>query len=223
MQKYFILAIAALILFACAPSPKEKAEAFAVEIQAQQDAADQEQARLHEQEWHELEMAKERSLAEQKYKAMNSVIKWAGVFGSITLSISILALGIGFGIGAIGTGRAVARGAMVRSNLIRLDPVTRQFPLIIHQVGRYIVSLTNMNDGSTLLLDRRNEADRQKISAMGLTQVAGVIASEASKSTDPGGVAAVCPPVIAGDHAIYDELPSGINSAIQPSEVKDGR
>lgn len=209
MKKLLPIIFLLLLITACAPNPVKEAQGYQIKEQADQDALNQSQQRQQDQQLHEIQI-QQLQLEEQHREAtakewragLNRMIHYGFIFGTIGVCVSLLALAFAFSYSSIGTAKAFARAAEVRANLIPLDRVTRQFPLVLQYIGRGKVSLTNINTGETLLLDTRNEPDRQLIATSGATQIAGVIASEARQSTDPAGVAIVQPPVI----DVKDEL-----------------
>jgi hypothetical protein len=108
----------------------------------------------------------------------------------------LLSLAVSISYVSIRLAYVTTRAAEVKANLVYLDPATRQFPLIIQHIHGHRYALHNPNAGSVVMLDARNHVDRQLIAESGAVQIAGVIAQEASKSTDPAGVAIIRPPVI---------------------------
>jgi len=181
-----------LWLTACAPDPRDVAEADAMRLEAQQAALGQAQARVHQQKMWSIDEAERQAISAEIVRAKAWVIRWAA--GS--LSVVLVAMGIGLSWGLIGAGRAAAQAAAVRANLIPLDATTRQFPLLLRYVGRGRYTLANPNTGSVVMLDTRRKEDRQLIAASGAVQLAGAIAAEARKSRDPASVAIIRPPII---------------------------
>lgn len=206
MNARIIIALVGLLAFfmsACAPDPRREADAYKTRVQADALAAAQ-----AEQVWaqtntdsiknqhDQIAIQNEKAAQDQWQATTKQVIYWSGLALTIALVLSLTTTAIGFSWAVVGTGKALAHAAEVRSNMIHLDRVTRQFPLLLQYVSHGKFSLTNMNNGQTLLLDTRNEADRQMISAASMVQVAGVIASEARKSSDPAAIAIMQPPAI---------------------------
>lgn len=196
----FMLAFA---MTACAPDPRKEAQAYAIQSTADQTALNAQQAREQSEELHNIEIQNlqyesdhRKAIAARWDAAVNTIIKAFGIFGSIAVSASLIALAISFSRASIGISQAMSRAAMVRANLIYLNPTTRQFPLFVQHIHGSRYALHNPNTGSVLMLDERNPADRQMISTAGATQVAGVIAQEARQSSDPAGISIMRPPVI---------------------------
>jgi hypothetical protein len=140
--------------------------------------------------------------AQRRYNRAETHAAWMTVLPVFawSLSISMAFLIIAFAVvgarTAWGVGAAVVHKAHLQARLIELDKATRQFPLLtsVDQDGRWFVYNPNTGEAVRLLVERRPTA--QQIAAAGLTQVSGAIAQEAAKASDPGGVAAVNPPVV---------------------------
>jgi hypothetical protein len=170
LRRLTVLCCLALLLAACAPDPRDAADAYRTTLLADQQAADQAQARaMRQEEW-------ERTLP-KRLEALN----WALLIGSISLCVFLATAAIGGSWAAIGAGRAAARAAIVRANLIPLDAATRQFPLLLNYLGRGRYSLVDPNTEMVTLLDTRQPADRDKFRQMGMVKLAGVVAQEAGK------------------------------------------
>jgi hypothetical protein len=191
-----------IMLTSSAPDPRKEAQAYQLREQADQDALNQQQNRAHAEELHRIQM-QDQALQQQHREAtaaqwragLKTMIRWGFIFATIALCASFLALGFSFSYGAVRIAQATARLADLRSNLVQLGP-RGQFPLIIQHVRGDRYAAHNPNTGSVLMLDASIEADRQLIATAGATQIAGVIAQEASKSTDPAGVAIIQPPIV---------------------------
>lgn len=201
LMVFLIFAVSAIS--ACAPDPRKEAQAYAIKSEADQTAINNEQVRQQSDDVHNIEIqqlqldqAHREATAKNWNAAMNSIIKWFGVFGSVAVGIGLIAVAVSFSRASYGLGVAVARAAYVRANLIPLDRVTRQFPLLLQHVHGNRYALHNPNVGSVLMLDSGKDPDRQLIATSGATQIAGVLAQEASRSSDPAGVSMINPPVI---------------------------
>jgi len=208
MNRILFFLIVALALAGCAPNPKDVAKADETRWLAEQDAADQAQAR--EQRIRLDEIAVEDAEREQAVKdavledaklAAQRVVYWSGLALTLSIVLMILAVGASGSIAIYGSGKAIARAAMVKANLIYLDKATGQYPLVLEYAGKGIVSLTDPNTGMTLLLNTRNEADRSMIQSSAAVRHVGVLASAAGKSKDPTGVAMIRPLIIDGEEA----------------------
>lgn len=193
----FLLSLVALS--ACAPDPRKEAQAYAIKSEADQQALNQEQTRAQNEELHNLEVEREQLDIQNDRATAAAWVKIADTFlTSIAAMFLILLTSVVYEVTRANRGisDAVTIAALNRANLIHLNPTTRQFPLLIKQVSTYRFAVYNPNDGSVALLDERNPADRQKIAAAGLTQVSGVLASEARQSSDPAGMSMIRPPVL---------------------------
>lgn len=198
-------------LTACQPDPRRDAQAFAIQSQAEQDALNSQQTRVQNEalnaiQLQELELQQQhREAAAQEWEAgWNNMIRYGFIFATIGVCISILAAAISFSHATFGIAKATARLADVRANLIYLDRTTRQFPAFLQYIGNGKYSLTDINDGSTLFLDTRNEADRQKIQGAMNARYAGVIAEKAQKADDAASLAVIRSPIILEGKDIVD-------------------
>jgi hypothetical protein len=91
----------------------------------------------------------------------------------------------------ISAGFATARRQFAKPIEIRLDPVTRQYPLLMNKVSDGKFSLTNPNTGSVTMLYERNPADKQMIQAMSAVQYIGAMGHEARLSHKPEALTSV--------------------------------
>lgn len=203
MKKALFFLAVALALVGCAPNPKDVVEGKVMQIEAEQKAMDATRAREQQIKMDEIEIqnaqraqeVKDAALVNKKH-AMEMVTYWSGIAITISMVIMILAVGASGSIAIYGSCRAFARAAMVRAQLVYLDKATGQFPLVLEYAGKGIVSLTDPNTNTTLLLNTRNEPDRLMIQTAGAIRHVGVLANASSKSKDPTGVAMVQPLII---------------------------
>ncbi len=203
MKRIFILLILSVTLLGCAPNPKDVAKGEETRLLAEQEAADQAQAREQKIRMDEIELQeaeREQAVKDAALENMKAVVNvgvrlmgWALI---IVLIYVIIAVGKGLQVAIDGAGRAAARAAEVKANLIYLDPETGQFPALLEYLGKGMVSLTDLNTGITLLLNTRNEPDRLMIQSSAAIRHVGVLANAASRSKDPTGVAMIRPLVI---------------------------
>lgn len=216
MKKIYFWIVLLFFLTSC--GPKAEAEAEAIRLRAQAQAASDAQTLQQAQDLHEVEMENTQAAQAQWQAGMNTLIKFGLLSFSISLSLCVLATGIAYSIVAVGKSRAYAMMAVVnetiRINQIPLDRATGQFPLIRHMQGDYIW-ITNPNNGQVLRLDVRNEPDRQLISAMGATQIMGILAREAAHATSNVDMSTLTIPVT---QAKTDALMVGVD--IIPFEKK---
>jgi hypothetical protein len=133
-------------------------------------------------------------MAVERAAATARILRWTSTAGGAALAILIVSAALGGALGLVGAGKASARYANVRANLIPLDEGTRQFPLFLQYQGKGRYALANPNTGSVTMLDSRREPDRQMIRAMAAVVLYGAIGREARLSKDPAGVAIIQPP-----------------------------
>lgn len=188
--KIFIIFLCAIVLSACAPDPRREASAFEKRTQAEQEALNQQQAREHAAALNDIDIQDAQDTQTIKSAILNSpLVVDAFILAMVMIVISI---GMGSGYAIVGTGRAVAISAEFKANQVRLDPVTRQFPLL-RQIHGTRWAIENPNTGQVLMLDEKNEPDRMLIAAMAAVQHTGVLAQSASKSHDAAGVSIIQP------------------------------
>lgn len=192
MKRIVIILFAMLVITSCAPDPRREASAYATRKAADTAAGQAQQDMRHEEEVHDMWMSR-----------LNDVSAWAStmvmtsmIASMFAIFVALVSTGIGFSFVSIGTGIGFAKRQLTRPNQIRLDPVTRQFPLLITQVGDGKYSLSNSNTGSVTMLYERNEADRLLIAAMSATQHAGALGHEARLSHKPEAIAQIQAPQI---------------------------
>jgi len=209
MRKSIVLLSLLLFVTACGPDPRKEAQAYQIQSQADQDALTSAQARQHAEDLHTIQVQQarleeqHREATAQEWRAgLNKMIKFGFTSATVGLCVFLLALAYSFSYSSIGMAKAATRAADVRANLIMLDPGTRQFPLFVQHIHGNRFALHNPNVGSVIMLDMSNPADRQLIATAGATQLAGVIAQEASHSTDPAGVSIIQPTIV----NVRDEL-----------------
>lgn len=189
---YALLTMMALAFGSCAPDPRQQAEADATRLEAESKAASKEQARQHEQETHDANMADRKASQAEWQTVRRNLIRVAGTFGQISVALLILGVGVSGVWVMFATSKAYAKYADIRAdvlaNQIQLNPVTFQYPLIEYK-GKGLLTVTNPNDGSVTVMDTRNEADREKVKAAANVQYAGVLSRNARMSKKPGEVA----------------------------------
>lgn len=201
---YFLLFIfATFSLTSCAPDPRREAEAYATRKQADVSAAAQAQAMEQSKAMNEESMrlvAEKNSLEVERLKEVNrfiaTVMQTGMVAGMFTLFIAVISLGIGLSFVFIAGGVGTAKRQLMKPyhEQIRLDPVTRQFPLLITKVEEGKYALSNPNTNSVTMLYDRNPADRMMIQAMSATQHDGALAYQARLSHRPGEIATIQSP-----------------------------
>jgi hypothetical protein len=200
MNKLFFLFALIFFLSSCAPDPRNAADAYATQSQADQAALDAAQQRSFLADQHALELQQANAQLAMQIAARNRLVTTLSYTGSAALGAIILASLAIIVVTMINSSRAVKvyvmRRAEVHANLIPLDPVTRQYPLFIQYTGKGNFSLTNPNTGQVLLLDTNNEADRQAIAASAQVATAGILAAAASHARSPQDISRIRPTII---------------------------
>jgi len=174
----FLILIAGL-LTGCAPDPRNLADADRTRLEAEQAAADQVQTRQQQQKTFDLEHAQAQQVSDQWVKSVRTFITVWMIAATIGATVATVATGIGWSVAAIGAGRATAQAAMVRANLIALDPKTRAYPLFLQHIGQGKFTLTDMTTGQVKQLDVRDSGDRLLIQGVNRARLAGAVAYEA--------------------------------------------
>jgi hypothetical protein len=193
MTRLTLYCLLILLLTACAPDPRKQAIADETISGAQQNALDRSQQRQIAADLHQSKMSDLAAATTARQTAQQ--LLWQNLGYSLIALIWVSSLGIAVGVAytSIAASRAIARRAELQANLVRLDPVTRQYPLLLQYVGKGSYTLANPNTGSVMYLDTRQPEHRQLIQASGAVQLAGVIAREAAHSRDPRGLASIMP------------------------------
>lgn len=213
-MKLWIIIFSIVILVgltACQPDPRKEAQALEIQLKAEQEALNAAQTRAQSEAANAIYL-QELALQQQHREAaaveweagLNNMIRYGFIFATIGVCISLLAVAVSFSQAALGIAKATVRLADVRANLIYLDRTTRQFPAFLQYIGGGKYSLTDINDGSTLFLDTRNEADRQKIQGAMNARYAGVIAEKAQNADDAASLAVIRSPIILEGKDIVD-------------------
>jgi len=191
-----------ILVTSCAPDPRKDAEAYATRVEADSQAATAAQAREQEADLHALEMQKKElaqeirvATAPELKRGLKMMLTVSFYFATAAVCYSLFMTARTVNTTVQGVGRALVIRAELQANLIGLDYRTRQYPLLRQAHGTRF-ALSNPNDNSVTMLDVSNPADRQKIAALGAVQLAGAIAYEARKSSDPGALAMIKPTVI---------------------------
>lgn len=207
MKNILILILVLMALTACAPDPRRSAQAYQIRIQADIDAANAQQMREYQQQVNAIQAqalrvdeANQEATAQNWHNALNMTLRYGAyvMTAAVCFILFMAARSIATSIATAteGLSKAVVSAADVRAHLIRLDPVTRQYPVYLQYLGQGKFSAVNLNVNAVLMLDTRNEPDRQMIAAMGATQYAGALAHEARQAQDPTGVTMLQTPII---------------------------
>jgi hypothetical protein len=191
MKKIFLLLLLTLPLAGCAPNPLDVADAYATTVQADQQAATDELARSIKQQEAEYEAQRKAAAASEVDAGIKTVIRFATLCAVLVLIVFAASLSITLRDIGRGAGQAAIKALDLKAHLIPLDPVTRQYPLLLQSIGNYKFSLTNPNTNSVLILDTRNVADRLMVLSMARTQAAGALARESRLSLKPGEISQI--------------------------------
>ena len=133
MRRAALFVVLAFALWSCAPAdPRREAEAFATTQQAETQARAAEQQLAQDAEEHQLWMSRADEVS-GFISAMMTTTLIAVMFVVITAGASF---GVGLSFAVISGGVGVAKRQLARpmQEQVRLDPVTRQYPLIITKV-----------------------------------------------------------------------------------------
>lgn len=196
-----ILGLAFLMLgvSACGVDPRKQAEAEAIRLRAESQAAAEQQALQIAQDLHEQQMEETKATEAERIAAQRRLIFSVSVTGAVALAVMIGASAYAYFRAAMSLQQAFAiyatRRAEVMANVIPLDKETGTFPLLMHRIGNGRYTLTNPNVGSVMLLDLRKAEDRQMIATAHNIQFAGVVARHA-RAKDAASLALINPPVI---------------------------
>lgn len=191
MRLVILFLLVAGLLAGCAADPRDAAEAVQIRLEAEAEANARAQELQQKALQFELKHAEAEATSAQLIASMRDFIRYT--FGALTIGAVgfILAAAVGLSWGTVGAGRAAAEAVHVRANLVPLDVATRQYPLYLQKVSRDRYTLTDMNTGQVKLLDLRDAGDRQLIATAGAVRLAGAVAYESRRSSDPAGVAII--------------------------------
>lgn len=207
MKRILLIMALVWLVSGCAPDPRKQAEADKIRMEAEQNALNAKQMREQRRALDavqlqnaQLEASQKEATAKAWRDGWNMTLRFAfyvftaGVCYVLFMASRSIATSVA--TTTEGLSAAIVRAAEVKANLIYLDEKTRQYPVFLQHLGKGRFSLVNPNANAVLLLDTRNEPDRQMIAAMGATQYAGALAREARQSEDPTGVSMINAPVI---------------------------
>ncbi len=181
------LGLLAVLLAGCAPDPRRQADADATRMDAETRAENAEQVREQEAQEHDIYINHWKTAA----PFINAAIRSALIALMFTAFVVISSSGIGLSVITIGAGFATARRNYAKPIQVRLDPVTRQYPLLMNKVSEGRYSLTNPNTGSVTMLYERNPNDKLLIQSMSAVQYIGAMGHEARLSHKPEALTSV--------------------------------
>lgn len=205
MKRIIYIFLLTIALVSCAPSPKQQAEAYAIEEAARQDAANQELLRQQQEDRHIIEMQQ----AEEDRETWNAVKETIRYYLNIFYQFLLIMLTASMCYILFYTSRitistmkgfaaAAVRKAEVTANLIYLDD-KGQFPALLEYVGKGVYSLTDLNTRTTMMLNTNNEPDRRMVAgaiAIRHTAVLSANAAGAKKGNSEDAANVIRPPVI---------------------------
>ena len=213
MKAQALLILLVIILAAgCAPDPRNQADADKTRLLAEQQAADQTQARKQAADLHTQALRDAEQTQAVRVAAKNRMIGGASVIGLITLA-ALAAASVFVYVTRLAPGLAAAAvtAADLRARLIPLDKITRQYPLLQTQHNGQPM-LTNPNAGQVLELTAGHDPNPQQIAATGQTQTVGLIADAAARMHNSEALPlprVVYDAVITGNPAIKVLTPKG--------------
>jgi hypothetical protein len=187
MWRIVILMIAMIALTSCVPDPRREASAYATRLKADSSAATKAQALQQDAAANDLWMSRLVEVSQW----INTMIMTSLIAASFTVFVALTSFGVGSSFVFIGAGVAHVKRNLAQPNQVKLDPVTRQFPLLIVKIKDGQYSLSNPNTDSVTMLYDRNPADRMMIQAMSATQHDGALAYQARLSHRPGEIATI--------------------------------
>jgi hypothetical protein len=181
MRRILVLVLGVLLLAACAPDPRNQADADRTRALTEQDVFNMAQAREQDAARITLEQAEREATSAARIQGL----KILSITGALAAALMLAAVGIGAAWAAVGVGKATARAANVHANLVYLDRQTRQFPLLVQYAshGRYL--LANPNTGAVYEMDTRRPEVKALITSSAATQRDGSIAHELRHVRDP--------------------------------------
>lgn len=184
MSKLFFLLSLLVCLSACAPDPRNAADANRTAALTRQEVMDRTMVRDQTARIQALQLEERQATQADRIRALRLLY----LSGAVAMSLLTVALAI---IGIYGAGRsarAYGQRLETRSRLIYLDPQTRSYPLIPQYDHKGIYLLADPNTGGVISLDTRQPADQQLIRAYLSGQLAQIVAGAASKSNNSADI-----------------------------------
>jgi hypothetical protein len=124
-------------------------------------------------EIHAMKMAERRATANVRLATMDAF------YYSLAVSGSVVIVGGGCALTWLMIGGSINHVKHRRVMRVPLDPVTRQYPLLVYGNGRRVF---NPNNGERLLLSEISEAGLPRIEATAKVQLAGLISDGSNSS-----------------------------------------
>lgn len=224
---FLLVLFVAIFLSGCDPFKAEQiraqSEADQSAAQSLQESLNAEQMRKQSAELHGIRMQDEQRKQARKDAAEKDVRQGLSLFINVTFFAGtavaiyfVLLVGRSTTTQLVrlqeGFTTAMITAADMRARMIPLDPVTRQYPLLLQYVGKGRYTLTDPNKNVVIPLDTRNLGDAQMIAGSIAVQHSGLVAMEARKSgaRDAASIALVQdPPIVeatAFDVKTFDKM-----------------
>lgn len=166
-----------------------------IEINARENAANKAQARQERMAWHRINVIEAERVLPYRIAAKQNALYWLSWFAIAAGATVIMAVAGGVGWWAVGFSRARVEVARREAYVIRIDPVTRQFPLLTYELNG-VPRIYNPNTGSVIMLDAGRDETPMLVTGSAATQLAGAIAEKAAQARDGASVAAINPPLV---------------------------
>lgn len=200
-----------MVALSSCSSPRQEAEAFAIQSQAEQDARDREQAREQQDALFSKDMEIYIAVMQQIQNAANRFVFVVGYL--IILDVVIILPGMAIILlkttNKMANSKAAAYGEAVklRAHLIYQDPETMSYPLL-HHSSNGVTTVHHPGVGSTSNLEKETGPNELMVATLGVTQASGLIANAAAKAKDPHGVAAVNVPAVVDVEWLKSAIPA---------------
>lgn len=164
-EKTLILTLLLILLFGCAPDPRNQADAYSTKLRAHAEAERQAQQRAQDAELWQIRRREMESQSPAWVEASTGLIRVGLGALSLSIAITLLAAATGAALSFIGIGAAHWRRAWLQAHTLVADRETGQFPAILTKLGHGRYTLADPNTGMVLQLDVRSPAESQMVSA----------------------------------------------------------
>jgi len=202
-KKLIVLSIFLIALVACAPDPRNQADADNSRVLTTQEAANQVQQRQLAQTTYVEKLAAFKETWRAAFPTIAVCVQVVTVALSISLSLAMVGTGGGIGYAGFNLGKIAVFAARIKAGLIPLDRKTRTFPLYIQHIEANKFTLHNANTGSVVYLDCDRKEHRELVSAVSEIQRIGVLAYETGQAK--GGNIAI------GTRAVIEQFEKMVN------------
>lgn len=186
-----------MVLAGCAPDPRNVAEAEAIRLQAEQQAADAAQERLMAQDQHALDLAQAQAVQAETVAARGRLIRYGSMSGVIALVILLGAsVYVYSSTVAPGLAQAAVTAADIKARCIPLDRATRAYPMLMTDLGGGRTALAIPGVFGVLPLDQAQVPNEQMAATLGQVQCLGLLVDAAKRSDQAGTLPMLQAPVI---------------------------